>query len=182
MQWIGFDERVSICHFAQLYLIFLFPTSHVNISVWEFYKTSVFTQPLSNIAKSYMQIKFRVIALFWFMFMSSAIWRILSSVLSSGEKKVSCLWMQYLELFKYSIYVFLRISIISLLETGSTNLKVCNSLKSYICVFILNVTKLFTTDRLVRFLACTHDCFLFFFTLTSEPWEVARKFKYTWGR
>lgn len=58
-------------------------------------------------------------------------------------KKVSCLYTQYLELLKYSIYIFLRISIISVL----VNLKVCTSLIAYIGVSILNVTKLFTTYR-----------------------------------
>lgn len=110
MQSIGFAERVSICHFAQLYLIFLFPTSHVNTSVWEFYKTSTFMPLVSNTAKSYMQIIFRDIALFG----------ICSWVQQYGEsyqvgKKISCLYMQYLRLFEYSIYVFLRISIISVL-------------------------------------------------------------------
>lgn len=139
IQWVGFAERVSICHFVQLYLIFLFPTSHVNTSVWEFCKTSIFTPLISNTAKSYMQIIFRDIALFG----------ICSWVQQYGEsyqvgKKLSCLYTQYLELFKYSIYVFLRISIISVL----VNLKVCTSLKSCICISILNVAKSFTTDRL----------------------------------
>lgn len=88
------------------------------------------------------------------MFVGLTIWRILSSILSSGKKGI---------LFIYSVFRAFKIFHIYIFQNRyyfcSCHPEGLYYSKSYICVSILNVARLFTTDRLDidRLHVCTHD-------------------------
>lgn len=167
-----FGEWVSICCCAQLYLIFPFPAFHaINTFVWEFCKTSIFTQFSNKKAKSCVQIKFMDVVLSWYMFIISSTIRTVYQV-TKGFLLIYTVF-RTLGIFHVSVSQNNYISVL-------VNLKIWTSFRSYIHVYILKVTKLYTGSRW-RCISCLNT-WLCSFSLTSKSWKVIRKYKYTWGR